>query len=185
MVGDGTVQSNDADIAAEDGSAVAFGDGSTATADTQDVEIDDNYGTVQLADDGTQTGATDNSVNDSGNATDSGNFDPTPPDNSIDNSFDIDVSGSYNDSSDNSVDNSSTSTTARPRPPPGQRRHRHPLIGRQCASAVHEVLASPIAPRGPGVSRGLVATPPATAPGTPAGVREARVIPHARLTPPS
>ena len=44
MVGDGTVQSNDADITADDGSSVAFGDGSTATAETQDVDIDGNYG---------------------------------------------------------------------------------------------------------------------------------------------
>jgi hypothetical protein len=108
VVGDGTVQSNDVAITAEDGSAVAFGDGSSATAETQQTTVEDNTGTVQVADDGTQIGATDNSVNDSGNVTDSGNYDVYVADNSIDNSADYSVDGSFNDSSDNSVDNSVT-----------------------------------------------------------------------------
>jgi hypothetical protein len=108
VVGDGTVQSNDVAITAEDGSAVAFGDGSSATADTQQTMVEDNTGTVQVADDGTQTGATDNSVNDSGNVSDSGNYDVYVADNSIDTSVDYQVDGSFNDSSDNSVDASVT-----------------------------------------------------------------------------
>jgi hypothetical protein len=87
---------------------VAFGDGSSATADTQQTTIEDNTGTVQVADDGTQTGATDNSVNDSENVTDSGNYDVYAVDNSVDASVDYSVDGSYNDSSDNSLDASVT-----------------------------------------------------------------------------
>jgi hypothetical protein len=108
VVGDGIVQSNDVAITAEEGSAVAFGDGSSATADTQQTTIEDNTGTVQVADDGTQTGATDNSVNDSENVTDSGNYDVYAVDNSVDASVDYSVDGSYNDSSDNSLDASVT-----------------------------------------------------------------------------
>jgi hypothetical protein len=106
VVGGGTVQSNDVDIDADDGSSVAFGEGSTATAETQETDIDGNYGTVQIADDATQTASTDNSVNDSGNVTDSGNVDIEQIDNSVDNSVDVEIHDSYNDSSDNSVDNS-------------------------------------------------------------------------------
>jgi hypothetical protein len=100
VVGDGTVQSNDVAIDAGEGGAVAFGEGSTATAETQETTIDGNYGTVQVADDATQTAQTDNSVNDSGNTSDS--FNTT--DASVDNSYD--VADSFNDSSDHSVDNS-------------------------------------------------------------------------------
>ncbi len=106
VVGGGTVQSNDVDIDASGGGAVGFGEGSTATADTQVTDIEGNSGTVQIADDATQTGATDNSINDSGNVTGSGNYDLDQTDNSIDNSVDVEVHDSFNDSSDNSVDNS-------------------------------------------------------------------------------
>ncbi len=68
VVGDGTVVSNDVDIDADDGAAVAFGDGAQATGSNQDVDIDGNYGTVQVAGDhSNQLGVTDNSVNDSFN----------------------------------------------------------------------------------------------------------------------
>src|SRR4029450_3390286 len=67
VVGGGTVQSNDIDISADDGSSVAFGDGAESSAESQDVDVYDNTGTVQVADDATQTGLTDNSINDSYN----------------------------------------------------------------------------------------------------------------------
>ena len=78
----------------------------------------------------TQTGSTDNSVNDSFDVVDS--FDSTAVDNSVDNSVDYDVEGSFNDSSDNSVDNSFDGQLGRrhDRRRPRQRRHRHPLTGR-------------------------------------------------------
>ncbi|HET9611261.1 MAG TPA: hypothetical protein VFP06_16740, partial [Acidimicrobiales bacterium] len=42
-----------------------FGDGAQATGSNQDVDIDGNYGTVQVAGDhSNQLGVTDNSVND-------------------------------------------------------------------------------------------------------------------------
>lgn len=67
VVGDGTVVSNDVDIDADDGAAVAFG-GGAATGSNQDVDIEGNYGTVQVAGDhSNQLGVTDNSVNDSFN----------------------------------------------------------------------------------------------------------------------
>lgn len=102
VVGDGTVQSNDVAISAEDGSAVAFGDG--ADAGSGDISIEGNSGTVQIADDGaTQTGVTDNSI------ADSFNTEVQYTDNSINDSFD--TTDSFNtelDYSDNSVDNSYT-----------------------------------------------------------------------------
>jgi hypothetical protein len=101
VVGDGTVQSNDIDIDASEGSSVAFGDGSSATAETQDVDVTGNTGTVQVADDGTQTGVTDNSVNDSFN-TDNSINDSLNTDNSINDSFDVE--DSFN--TDNSIDDS-------------------------------------------------------------------------------
>jgi hypothetical protein len=90
VVGSGTVQSNDVDITADDGSAVAFGEGSNANAETQDVDIDDNYGQIQVAgDDSNQQQVEDNSINDSGNVTDSFNYDVDTTleytDNSVDN----------------------------------------------------------------------------------------------------
>ena len=102
VVGDGTVQSNDVAISAEDGSAVAFGDG--ADAGSGDISIEGNSGTVQIADDGaTQTGVTDNSI------ADSFNTEVQYTDNSINDSFDTTDSGNLHvDASDNSVDNSFT-----------------------------------------------------------------------------
>jgi hypothetical protein len=83
-VGDGTVVSNDVDIDADDGAAVAFGDGAQATGSNQDVDIEGNYGTVQVAgDNSNQLGVTDNSVD-------------------IDDSFknELEVEDSFNDQSD-------------------------------------------------------------------------------------
>ena len=61
-VGGGDVTSNDVDINAYGDSAVAFGEGSSAEVD--DVDIQDNSGTVQVAgDDSIQQGITDNDVN--------------------------------------------------------------------------------------------------------------------------
>jgi hypothetical protein len=112
VVGGGTVQSNDADISATDGSSVAFGDGSDA--DSGDVDIDGNYGTVQVAGDGaTQAATTDNSISDSGNTTvdysdNSVDNSLDYSDNSVDNSVDtaVDYSDNSVDYSDNSVDTS-------------------------------------------------------------------------------
>ncbi len=108
VVGDGTVQSNDVDIAASDGSSVAFGDGSDA--DSGDVSVSGNYGTVQVAgDDASQAATTDNSVSDSFNT------DLDYSDNSVDNSIDASdnsVDASVNaavDYSDNSLDYSDNS----------------------------------------------------------------------------
>jgi hypothetical protein len=84
VIGDGTVQSNDVDITADDGSSVAFGEGSTSEATTTDVDIDDSTidGNLQVAggDDATQAAVNDESINDSGNVTDS--FNSTYTDNS-------------------------------------------------------------------------------------------------------
>jgi hypothetical protein len=100
-----TLVSNDVDIDAEDGSAVAFGAGSEADAQQQDVDIEDNYGQVQVAgDDATQTvdqsstvtdSFNDQSVNDSYNVADSGNVDA-----SDDDGIDVDNSLNQNDLSD-------------------------------------------------------------------------------------
>jgi len=84
---------------------VAFGDGASSSAETQDVDIDGNTGTIQVADDGTQTGVTDNSINDSFNNTDSFNTDIEQTDNSIDDSFDVEDSfNTDNSETDNSTD---------------------------------------------------------------------------------
>src|SRR5690606_33711705 len=109
VVGDGTVQSNDIDIDASEGSSVAFGDGATSSAETQDVDIDGNYGTVQVADDGNQTGVTDNSVNDSYNTTDRFYTDGDYTDASVNDSYN--AADSFNtdvDASDHSVNDSYT-----------------------------------------------------------------------------
>jgi hypothetical protein len=103
----GTVQSNDVDIDADDGSSVAFGDGASSSAETQDVDIDGNSGTIQVADDGDQTAATDNSITDSYDTEDSYNADLDLTDNSITDSFDTE--GSAND--DHSVTDNSVDTT--------------------------------------------------------------------------
>ena len=93
VVGDGTVVSNDVDIDADDGAAVAFG-GGAATGSNQDVDIEGNYGTVQVAGDhSNQLGVTDNSVNDSFNTQvevdASGN--DSYPDQSDDDFIDVDL----------------------------------------------------------------------------------------------
>jgi hypothetical protein len=102
-----TLVSNDVDIDAQDGSAVAFGSGSEADAQQQNVAIEDNYGQVQVAgDDATQTvdqsytetitdSYNDQSVNDSYNVADSGNVDA-----SDDDGIDVDNSLNQNDLSD-------------------------------------------------------------------------------------
>ncbi len=105
-----TLVSNDVDIDAQDGSAVAFGSGSEADAQQQNVAIEDNYGQVQVAgDDATQTvdqsytetitdSYNDESVNDSYNVADSGNVDA-----SDDDGIDVDNSLNQNDLSDDDV----------------------------------------------------------------------------------
>lgn len=105
-----TLVSNDVDIDAQDGSAVAFGAGSEADAQQQNVNIEDNYGQVQVAgDDATQNvdqsstqtitdSYNDQSVNDSYNVTDSGNVDA-----SDDDGLDVDNSLNQNDLSDDDV----------------------------------------------------------------------------------
>ena len=102
-----TLVSNDVDIDAQDGSAVAFGSGSEADAQQQNVAIEDNYGQVQVAgDDATQTvdqsytetitnSYNDESVNESYNVADSGNVDA-----SDDDGIDVDNSLNQNDLSD-------------------------------------------------------------------------------------
>ena len=102
-----TLVSNDVDIDAQDGSAVAFGSGSEADAQQQNVAIEDNYGQVQVAgDDATQSvdqsytetitdSYNDQSVNDSYNVADSGNVDA-----SDDDGIDVDNSLNQNDLSD-------------------------------------------------------------------------------------
>jgi len=89
VVGDGSVESNDVAILAGEGSSVAFGDGAESSAEAQTTLIGENTGTIQVADDATQTGLTDNSVNDSYNTEDSFNTDIEQTDNSIDDSFDV------------------------------------------------------------------------------------------------
>jgi hypothetical protein len=105
-----TLVSNDVDIDAQDGSAVAFGSGSEADAQQQNVAIEDNYGQVQVAgDDATQSvdqsytetitdSYNDQSVNDSYNVADSGNVDA-----SDDDGVDVDNSLNQNDLSDDDV----------------------------------------------------------------------------------
>jgi hypothetical protein len=89
VVGDGSVESNDVAILAGEGSSVAFGDGAESSAEAQTTLIGENSGTIQVADDATQTGLTDNSVNDSFTTEDSFNTDIEQTDNSIDDSFDV------------------------------------------------------------------------------------------------
>jgi hypothetical protein len=92
VVGDGSVESNDIDISASEGSSVAFGDGASSSAETQTTAIGENSGTIQVADDATQTGLTDNSINDSYDVEDSFNTDLDYTDNSVNDSFDIEDS---------------------------------------------------------------------------------------------
>ncbi len=111
-IGDGgTVTSNDVDIDADANSSVAFGEGSTSSAEDQDVSIEGNYGTVQVGGDGDQTGVTDNSVNDSFDVEDSGNYSVEVTDNSTTDTFE--ATDSFNDdhsSIDTDVDVDQTTT---------------------------------------------------------------------------
>lgn len=92
---DATIVDNDTTVDADDGASIAFGEGSTAVADTQDVDVHDTSGTVQVGgDDSAQTQDTDNSIDDSFNTSDSYNPDTDVTDNSIDDSFD--TTDSYN-----------------------------------------------------------------------------------------
>jgi hypothetical protein len=112
-IGDGgTVTSNDVDIDADGGSSVAFGEGSTSEATDQDVSVEGNDGTVQVGGDGDQTGVTDNSIDDSFDTTDSGNFTADYTDNSTTDTFE--ATDSFNDdhsSVDTDVDVDQTTTT--------------------------------------------------------------------------
>ncbi len=110
VVGDGTVQSNDVAIDADNGSSVAFGEGSTATAETTDTDISGNYGTVQVAgDDSAQSVATDNSVDASVDIADSGNT-TTDIDDSFNYELDTEVDASVDiTDSGNTTDSSTTS----------------------------------------------------------------------------
>ncbi len=115
VVGGGTVQSNDIDIDADDGSAVAFGEGSDA--DSGDISSVNNGGTTQIAgDESTQLGSTDNSVETDIEVEDSFNTD-----NSVDNSLEVEDSFTVDDSFDTEdsfnatdsfdVEDNSTTTT--------------------------------------------------------------------------
>jgi hypothetical protein len=92
VVGSGSVESDDVSITADDGSAVAFGDGD-ANAEEQNVNIEDNVGTVQVAgDQSSQTGLTDQSTNENFDADNSFNTAIEETDNSINGSFDTENS---------------------------------------------------------------------------------------------
>jgi hypothetical protein len=66
-LGEGDVYSDDPAVTAADGGSVAFGEGSTSSAESQSTEIDDNFGNINAADDGDQSATQDLSTNDSGN----------------------------------------------------------------------------------------------------------------------
>ena len=107
-VGGGDVQSNDVSITADEGSAVAYGEGSSAEG--TDTDVSRVSGTVQVAgDDSVQIAETDNSVdasiNDSFNtdaSVDASINDSFNPETTIEDSFDTetDVDASINDSFD-------------------------------------------------------------------------------------
>ena len=107
VVGDGSVESNDVAISASEGSSVAFGDGAESSAETQTTVVGENDGTLQVADDATQTGLTDNSINDSFDVEDSFNTDVEYTDESINDSFDVvdsfDTDNSTTTTEDNDV----------------------------------------------------------------------------------
>jgi hypothetical protein len=113
-IGDGgTVESNDVDLDVDHGSSVAFGEGSTSEATDQDVSVEGNSGTVQVGGDGDQTGVTDNSIDDSFDTEDSGNFTADYTDNSTTETFE--ATDSFNDdhsSVDTSIDTDVTTTTS-------------------------------------------------------------------------
>jgi hypothetical protein len=105
VVGDGSVESNDVAISASEGSSVAFGDGAESSAETQTTVVGENDGTLQVADDATQTGLTDNSINDSFDIEDSFNTDVEYTDESINDSFDIEDSFDPDNSTTTTEDN--------------------------------------------------------------------------------
>jgi hypothetical protein len=105
VVGDGSVESNDIAISASEGSSVAFGDGAESSAETQTTVVGENDGTLQVADDATQTGLTDNSINDSFDIEDSFNTDVEYTDESINDSFDIEDSFDPDNSTTTTEDN--------------------------------------------------------------------------------
>jgi len=105
VVGDGSVESNDVAISASEGSSVAFGDGAESSAETQTTVVGENDGTLQVADDATQTGLTDNSINDSFDVEDSFNTDVQYTDESINDSFDIEDSFDPDNSTTTTEDN--------------------------------------------------------------------------------
>ena len=71
---------------ADKGSSVAFGEGSTSSAEDQDTSIEGNSGNINVADDGDQTSGIDASTNDSFNTADSFNSAFDAQDNSINDS---------------------------------------------------------------------------------------------------
>jgi hypothetical protein len=115
-VGEGnTVQSNDINVSADDGSAVAFGEGSDA--DSGDIDSTNFGGTTQIAgDESSQLGQTDNSIDTEIDVEDSFNTD-----NSVDNSLEVEDSFTVDDSFDTEdsfnatdsfdVEDNSTTTT--------------------------------------------------------------------------
>jgi hypothetical protein len=106
----GDVSSNDLDVSADDGSSLAFGDGSSSGIDDGDTSVGANYG--NFAGEGDLTNTVDNSVNDSGNTSDSFNSDFEATDNSTSEAYDISDSGNTDNSfTDFSSDDDYTSTT--------------------------------------------------------------------------
>ena len=107
VVGDGSVESNDIAVSAGEGSSVAFGDGAESSAETQTTLVGENDGTLQVADDATQTGLTDNSINESFDIEDSFTTDVQYTDASINDSFDVvdsfDTDNSTTTTEDNDV----------------------------------------------------------------------------------
>src|SRR5918994_1546948 len=106
-LGEGDVYSDDPTVLADNGSSVAFGEGSTSSAEDQDTSIYGNSGNINVADDGDQTSGIDASNNDSFNTTDSFNSAFDAQDNSINDS--LNTEDSYNNYLDES-DNSATET---------------------------------------------------------------------------
>lgn len=94
-LGDGDVYSDDPTVVAEQGSSVAFGEGSTSSAEDQDSYIEGNYGNVNVADDGNQSGTLDASTNDSFNTADSFNSSFDATDASTNDSYNTYDSGNY------------------------------------------------------------------------------------------
>jgi len=105
VVGGGSVESNDIAVGADGGSSVAFGDGAESSAETQTTVVGHNEGTLQVADDGTQTGLTDNSVNDSFDVEESFNYDLDVTDASVNDSFDVEDSFDTDNSVTTTEDN--------------------------------------------------------------------------------